>query len=134
MAFKVLPAAPRDLGSCVQCSTQGAPVLPDSLHAVPPCVSNRAAASGAWFTTRRDPGITSDATRCCVSQGEEELPKAIILDLADHLFLLTGTADASDAVKAEAKDKAMELIKQHSACSPTPRSLEFFWGSDTLMS
>merc|ERR1711871_1632932 len=47
-------------------------------------------------------------------KGEEELPKAIILDLADHLFLLTGTADASDAVKAEAKDKALELIKEHS--------------------
>ena len=55
-----------------------------------------------------------------VSQGEEELPKAIILDLADHLFLLTGTADASDAVKTEAKDKALELIKEHSAPTPPP--------------
>lgn len=46
-------------------------------------------------------------------KGEDDLPKSVILDLADHLFLLQlESADA--AAKAGAREHVMGLIKEHS--------------------
>jgi len=46
-------------------------------------------------------------------KGEDDLPKAIILDLADHVFLLQNQC-ASDEDKAASKEHVMGLIKEHS--------------------
>jgi 26S proteasome regulatory subunit N7 len=47
-------------------------------------------------------------------KGEDELPKSVILDLAEHLFLLQSTAGASEETKAEAHTKVMGIIAEHS--------------------
>ena len=54
-------------------------------------------------------------------KGEEELPKAIILDLADNLFLAE-CKTAGPEVKAAALETVMGLIKTHGAFRLTSRT------------
>jgi 26S proteasome regulatory subunit N7 len=47
-------------------------------------------------------------------KGEDEMPKAVILDLADDLFLCKSDSDVPADVKAAANERVLSCIREHS--------------------